>query len=142
MIGEFVAEMIAEATVMNGLRGNLGHYFPVLTAGYLLCSVLCLQPTGRLLNCLSVLFQGLFLYRDVRVSPVSAFPYHSSCSRDKATTISPMEGMMLWIGLVVLGTPSADSSVMRKVLVYETLIIPGEQLAAIKGAPLLLKTVR
>lgn len=49
---------------------------------------------------------------------------------------------MLWTGLVVLGTLSAGSSVMRKVLVYRTLIIPGEQLTAIKEAPLLLKPVR
>lgn len=142
MIREFVAEMITKATVMNGLRGNLRHYFPALTAGYLLCSVLCLQPIGRLLNCFSVLLQGLFLYRDMHVSPGSAFPYHNSCSRDKAMTISPTEVMMLWIGLVVLGTLSADGSAMRKVLVYGTLIIPGEQLTAIKEAPSLLKPVR
>lgn len=143
MIREFIAEMITEAMVMNGLRRVLGHYFPELTSQLSPpLGSLCLQLGGCLLDGFSVLFRGVISVWGCACNSRLYFPCSSSCSGNKATAISPMIGMMLLTGFVVLGSLSADRFGMKKVRVYSTLIIPGVQRHAIKGAPLLLKLVR
>lgn len=57
MIREFIAEMITEAAVMNGLRRILGYYFPAFTSQLSpSLGALCLRLVGWLLDGFSVCF--------------------------------------------------------------------------------------
>lgn len=79
MIREFIAEMITEAMVMNGLRRILGHYFPELTSQLSPpLRSLCLQLGGCLLDGFSVPFWGVISVWGCTCNSRLYFPFQAS----------------------------------------------------------------